>query len=103
MNLEESYRLIQCALEIEPNNGAYLDSLGWVYYRKGNYKKALSQLLKAETELNREGSSDPVVFDHIGDTYKKTGNIKKAIDYWKKSLKIDNNKSILQKIRQHEK
>ncbi|HPJ37244.1 MAG TPA: tetratricopeptide repeat protein [Spirochaetota bacterium] len=103
MNLEESYRLIMCALEIEPNNGAYLDSLGWVYYRKGHYKKALTQLLKAEAELSREGSSDPVVFDHIGDTYKKTGNIKKAIDYWKKSLRIENNKSIIKKIRQYDK
>lgn len=103
MNLDESYRLIMCALEMEPNNGAYLDSLGWVYYRKGHYKEALKQLLKAEAELNREGNSDPVVFDHIGDTYKKTGNIKKAIDYWKKSLKIENNNKVMKKIRQHDK
>ncbi len=101
IHIEESIRLIRRAIEIEPNNGAYVDSLGWAYYRKGRYNDALQMLLEAEKLLAGEGAPDPTVFDHIGDTYKKIGNMEKAVDYWEKSLKIEKNNKTLNKILEH--
>ncbi|MDY6935187.1 MAG: tetratricopeptide repeat protein [Spirochaetota bacterium] len=98
-NLDESIDLIQTALKIEPLNGAYLDSLGWAYYRKGDYQLALEKLLEAEQQLINNGTPDPVVYDHIGDTYQKIGDMKKAFEYWNKSFDIENNPKIKEKIK----
>ena len=62
-----------------------IDSLAWIYYKKGFYDKALKFLLRAEN-LSLD---DAILFDHIGDTYDKLGNPKKARDYWKKSWDLD--------------
>ena len=99
VKIEESQSLILKALEIEPNNGAYVDSLGWVYYRKGQFSEALEKLLEAEKILSDEASSDPAVFDHIGDTYFKLGDKPKAVQYWKKSIELEKNESIDKKIK----
>jgi len=99
MKIDESHSLILKAIEIEPNNGAYIDSLGWVYYRKGNFPEALEKLLEAERLLAEEESSDPCVFDHIGDTYLKLGDKSRAVQYWKKSVEHESNEAIEKKIR----
>ncbi len=101
IKINRSLYLIKKALEIEPDNGAYLDSLGWVYYRQGKFKLALEKLLKAEKVLRLSNSPDPVVYDHIGDAYKKIGNLNMAIDYWKKSVKIMKNSDIEMKIKKY--
>lgn len=99
MNIDESISLIKKALEFEPDNGAYLDSLGWAYYRKKDFDLALKKLLEAELKLDREKNPDPVVYDHIGDTYKELGNFKKALEYWKKSVKMKKDTKIEKKIK----
>jgi tetratricopeptide (TPR) repeat protein len=91
MDLDEAMKLVLKALEFEPNNGAYLDSLGWVYYRKGDYVMALKNLLLAEEKLDEIGSPDSVVYDHLGDTYLKLNNKNRALFYWEKALKLENN------------
>lgn len=101
IKLDEAYELINKALEFEPDNGAYVDSLGWVYYKKGNYHAALEHLLRAEKLLEKEERMDPVVYDHIGDTYLKLGNKTKAIQYWEKSLEHEDNEEIKEKINEH--
>ena len=101
MNIDESITLIKKALEFEPANGAYLDSLGWAYYRKGEFKLALENLIEAEEQLDREKNPDPVVFDHIGDTYRMIGDIKKAVEYWNKSIRLKKDPKIEKKIREH--
>ena len=101
MHLDESINLIKKALSYEPSNGAYLDSLGWAYYRKGRYDLALQNLLEAEKQLEKESSPDPVVFDHIGDTYREMGDSARALDYWGKSLKLKNDPKISNKIQQY--
>src|SRR5216117_43949 len=68
MQLEEAEQMIRRALEMEPNNASYLDSLGWVEFRKGKFDQALADLLRAAKNMDRE---DPVVLEHIGDTYLK--------------------------------
>jgi tetratricopeptide (TPR) repeat protein len=100
--LEESLQLINKALAMEPENGAYLDSLGWVYYRKGNYTQALRNLLRAERNMQDEGTADPVVYDHIGDTYLKLGNVDEALRYWKKALSYGDNSEIRDKVEKYE-
>jgi tetratricopeptide (TPR) repeat protein len=101
MHLEQSIRLVEKALELEPGNGAYLDSLGWAYYRQGKYREALDKLLDAERQLELEGAPDPIVFDHIGDAYIKSGKPDEAVNYWKKSLKLKHSPGIQKKIEQH--
>ena len=83
VRLQEAHDLISKALEYEPHNGAYLDSLGWVYYRMDRLEEAEEYLLRAVEKVSR----DPVVHDHLGDVYNKLGNLKKAIEHWRNSLK----------------
>lgn len=80
--LDEAEKLIGRALELEPQNGAYLDSLGWVYYRQNRLPDAENLLVKA---LERVGN-DPTVHDHLGDVYFKQGKIRDAINQWQASL-----------------
>jgi tetratricopeptide (TPR) repeat protein len=96
MNLDEAGVMIKKALEIEPDNGAYIDSLGWFYFKKGDYARALSELLHAADLIN---PPDPVVYEHIGDTYKSLGNTAQALTYWQKGLTLDpGNQSLTTKI-----
>jgi tetratricopeptide (TPR) repeat protein len=95
-NLEEAGQLIRRAVELEPTNGAYLDSLGWLYFRQGKYEDALATLLRAAEHLSEP---DAVVFDHIADTYLKLGKSSEAVIFWKKALALDpENKSIASKL-----
>jgi tetratricopeptide (TPR) repeat protein len=82
VRLPEALDLIRQAVDLDPNNGAYLDSLGWVYYRTGDLDKA-EQYLRSAIE---RFSKDPTVHDHLGDVYAKQGNLKDAISHWEKSL-----------------
>jgi tetratricopeptide (TPR) repeat protein len=90
-NLEEAGSLIKRANELERDNGAYLDSLGWYYFMKGEFELALKELLRAAEVIpaqsdNKQG--DPVVFDHIADTYAKLGRTREALDYWNKAVTL---------------
>ena len=96
MNLEEAETMIRRALQSEPNNASYLDSLGWVEFRKGQFDRALDDLLRAAKTAERE---DPVVFEHIGDTYLKLNRIREALEAWQKALSLDpKNKNLADKI-----
>jgi len=95
-NLEEAGTLIKRAVEMEPNNGAYIDSLGWYYFKKGEPEKALPELLKAAGAIKPEDSE---VYDHIGDTYQKLGNTSQAVTYWQKAATLDpDNKTLAEKV-----
>jgi len=96
MNLEEAETMIRRALQSEPNNASYLDSLGWVEFRKGQFDRALDDLLRAAKTAERE---DPVVFEHIGDTYLKMNRTREALEAWQKALSLDpKNKNLADKI-----
>ncbi len=82
VKLEESLNYIKQALTFEPNNGAYLDSLGWAYFKLGKYDQAEENLTKAEAHMN----SDPTVQEHLGDLYQKTGRLKLAAAHWERSV-----------------
>jgi tetratricopeptide (TPR) repeat protein len=80
--LPEALKLIQKAVELEPMNGAYLDSLGWAYFKLGEYELAEENLRQA-VERDR---TDPTVHDHLGELYAKTNRIRLAAAQWELSL-----------------
>jgi len=82
MKLEEALGYIKRAVDLDPANGAYLDSLGWAYFRLGKYELAEDSLLKASQKIN----TDPTVHDHLGDLYQKTGRLKLAATHWERAL-----------------
>ena len=82
IRLEEAQDLIQRAVDLEPFNGAYLDSLGWVYYKQNKLDDAETMLRKAvEHEPH-----DPTIRSHLGDVYAKQGRMDQAAIEWEKSL-----------------
>src|SRR6266516_3450163 len=96
MNLDEAEAMIRRAIESEPNNASYMDSLGWVEFRKGKFDQALNDLLRAAKAVERD---DPVVFEHICDTYLKWNRIAEALESWQKALALDpQNKKVADKI-----
>jgi tetratricopeptide (TPR) repeat protein len=82
VQLEDSLNYIKQAVNMEPTNGAYLDSLGWAYFRLGKYDLAEESLTKASLHMN----SDPTVQDHLGDLYQKTGRLKLAAAHWERAV-----------------
>jgi Tfp pilus assembly protein PilF len=95
-NLDEAGDMIRKALAMDPDNGAFLDSLGWYHYKKGEYEKALPQLLRAAEVIKPE---DSTVMDHLGDVYQQLGKSTDALKYWQKALALDaENKKIAEKI-----
>jgi tetratricopeptide (TPR) repeat protein len=82
MKLEEAFGYIKHAVDLDPTNGAYLDSLGWAYFRLGKFELAEENLLKASQRIN----TDPTVHDHLGDLYQKTGRLKMAATNWERAL-----------------
>ena len=83
VRLEESVKYIQKALELEPNNGAYLDSLGWAYYKMSRFDQAANQLEKAARLI----SSDPTIHEHLGHTYLQLGKKREAQQLFERALK----------------
>ncbi len=95
VELERAERLIIRALEIQPDDGFYIDSLGWVYYRKGDYPRAIEQLEKAVHLV----VDDPVIIEHLGDAYLKAGKPGKALQSYRDALKAATEDEQLERIR----
>ena len=98
-NLEEALELVKTALRKSPQNGAYLDSLGWVYYKQGKLDEALTELEKAARYL-----PDSVeIQDHLGDVYLTKGLKRKAIAVWQKAVQLEpDNMKIRAKLRKYQ-
>ncbi|HYL11413.1 MAG TPA: tetratricopeptide repeat protein [Terriglobales bacterium] len=82
VRLDEALGYIKKAVELEPANGAYLDSLGWTYFKLGKYDLAEENLNKAIQHT----PNDPTVQDHLGDVYQKTGRLRQAAAHWERAL-----------------
>jgi tetratricopeptide (TPR) repeat protein len=82
VRLQEALGYVKTAVELEPQNGAYLDSLGWTYFKLGNYAQAEDSLRHALESM----SNDPTVQDHIAEVYAKTGRLKLATAHWERAL-----------------
>jgi len=94
-DLDLAEELVLKALEMEPENGYYLDSLGWVYYQMGEYAKAVVELEKASLRI----SEDPTVLEHLGDAYRALRRFEEARTAYERSSRLqDGNQDILEKI-----
>jgi tetratricopeptide (TPR) repeat protein len=82
MHLEEALGYIKKAVELDPQNGAYLDSLGWAYFKLGNFDLAEENLRKASERIG----NDATVQDHLGDLYQRLGRLKLAAAHWQRAI-----------------
>jgi tetratricopeptide (TPR) repeat protein len=80
--LDEAIRLVNQALQKKPGNGAYLDSLGWAYFKKGNLDEAEKYLTEALGKLPKNAE----VLDHVGDLHARRSRWQQAIEAWSQSL-----------------
>lgn len=82
-NLDQAKRMIESALEVEPGRQEYLDSLGWVYYKLGNFPEAVKWL-----ELAHKSRNDvhPVILDHLGDALYRMGKLEEARKNWSMAM-----------------
>ncbi|NOT25145.1 MAG: tetratricopeptide repeat protein [Acidobacteria bacterium] len=80
--LDEAVRLVQRALEVDPGNPSYLDSLGWAHFRRGDLQEAERYLTPAAEQLPRNA----VIQDHLGDVFARMGRWSDAIASWTRAL-----------------
>jgi tetratricopeptide (TPR) repeat protein len=89
VQLDDALKYVQNAVKLDPNNSYYLDSLGWVYYRKALYPQAQDQLEKAIQFLKTKQKDDAVIYDHLAQVLVKMGHKDDAVAQWKKALELD--------------
>lgn len=89
MNLDEAGELIKTAADLDPESEAIADSLGWFYFKKGNYEKARDELLRAEELMGEPGEDEAEILDHIGQVFDKLGDREKALEYLEKAVELD--------------
>lgn len=95
LQLDRALKMATQAVEAEPENASYLDTLGWVFFKIGKYVEAESYLAKAVAT----GNASAVVHEHLGDAYYKLGQKDKAIEWWHKALSMNSsNQSLKEKI-----
>lgn len=82
-HLERAHRMLERAVELRPNSGHIIDSLGWALFKTGRYREAVPYLERA-VELLPE---DPVILDHLGDAYWKVGRLDEARFQWRRALR----------------
>jgi tetratricopeptide (TPR) repeat protein len=84
-NLDQAEAMVRQALDAKPGEPAYLDSLGWVYFKQEKYDQAVEKLRQA-TESPK--GQDAVIYDHLGDAYLKVGKRDEARQVWQKALEL---------------
>jgi tetratricopeptide (TPR) repeat protein len=85
MNLDQGLALIERAVTLAPDQGFIIDSLGWAYFKLGDYAKALD-LLETATDMEPQ---NPTINDHLGDVYWRLGRRLEAQHQWKRALTLD--------------
>ena len=95
IHLDEAEVMAQKAIQSDPTNGAYLDSLGWVYFKQNRLDRAEEYLKRAIIFLN----SDSSIHDHLGDVYFKTKRYEEARTEWNKSLQLSTEQDEIDKLK----
>lgn len=85
MNLQRAAEMIELAVKKEPRNGAFVDSLGWVYFRLGNLELAEKYLVDAARLMPR----DPTIQEHLGDLFVRRGLRDRALESYRKALSLE--------------
>lgn len=89
--LDYAKELAEKAISFEPENAAYLDTIGWIYYKTGDYEQARSYIQRSVDT----GEASAEVYEHLGDVYKALNEIENAIKFWNKALEEDSNREYL--------
>ncbi len=98
IKLDQAFKYVTKALKLNPKSGAFLDTLGWIYYMNEQYKEALEQVNHASEII----PDDPTILDHLGDIFYKLGDEKQAVPYWEKSFVLDpENGKVAEKLTRH--
>ena len=98
VNLDKALDYVQRALKLNPDDGAYLDTLGWIRYRRGEYEQAL----EAQQDAVRLMPGDATVSDHMGDIMQALGQAREARRFWLQSLKVKADQPVLRaKLQKH--
>ena len=93
-NLEQAQGMIRRAVKLRPNDGFIVDSLGWIYFKLGNFEKAVAALERA-VELRPQ---DPVINDHLGDAFWRVGRTFEARFQWRRAASFDPKPEMMDKI-----
>lgn len=86
INLDEAEKLIREALLAKPGSGHIIDSLGWVFYKKGQYDKAVAELERAHRIMPQDGT----VAEHLGDAYFQQKRYRDALRIYRRALELEN-------------
>ncbi len=92
--LDDALKMSKKSLELEPESLTFLDTYGWIFYKKGNYKEAKKYIEKA---IDPTTGGDPDVLEHLGDIYFKLNNIEKAVEYWQQAKNKQGGSDLLDK------
>jgi len=97
--LDKALKMAKIAIKAEPDNSAYLDTIGWIYFKSGEFDSAVSYIQKAL----KAGGEKPDILEHLGDIQFKMGARDKAKETWQKAFNLDkNNNELKQKIEKGE-
>lgn len=94
VDLDYARTLVEQALAVEPGNGAFLDSMGWIEYRSGNLEKSLDFLIQAVNVL----PDDPVILEHLGMVLRDQGKGEEALDVLRRALARGGDKERLEGV-----
>jgi len=85
VKLDRALNYVTQALQARPKDAAYLDTLGWIRFKQGNYEAALKDLRKASDLM----PDDATVAEHVGDAWHALKDERKAVEYWKRGLRVE--------------
>lgn len=92
VNLERAKELALRAIELDSENAAYLDTVGWVYFKLGDFDRA-RRFIRASIDT---GAASAEVLEHLGDVYEALGDIEEAKKWWKQALELEPTRTHLQ-------
>lgn len=90
-DLDRALELSEQAVAFQPENAAYLDTIGWVYFKRGEYDQARKYIQRSVDT----GEAGPEVYEHLGDVFEALGNMENAVRWWNKALENDSNREYL--------
>ena len=95
MNLDEGLNMIRRAVDLKPDDGYIVDSLGWAYFRLGQFDEAVAELERAAELM----AGDPTINDHLGDAYWRVGRKLEAVFQWNQTLELKPEEEEIAKIK----
>jgi tetratricopeptide (TPR) repeat protein len=96
IKIDQALSLTRKAVALKPENGYYIDSLGWAFYKSGLLAEALTEIKRAASLVG----DDPVIYEHLGEIYVKQDKLTDAREAWLHSLELDpSNEKLVQRFR----